>query len=106
MTKSKLRTFVNGGAPALIKHIFGVLGLLGAVLVAGTLLYADVKATGKEVKKNSESVEAIKESINEIATKQRLLLQQTAADKEFQKETRNTLNEILLRLPRQEGPLR
>lgn len=101
---STLKRLVNGSA--LVKHIFGVLGVLGIVIIAGTLLYAEVKATGKEVKKNSESVEAIKESIYQMTTKQQLLLQQAADDKEFQKETRKTLNEILLRLPRQERPMR
>ncbi len=99
-----LKRLVNGSV--VLKHIFGVLGVLGVVIVAVTLLYADVRATGKEVKRNSESVEAIKESINEMTTKQQLLLQKAADDKDFQKETRKTLNEILLRLPRRERPLR
>ena len=101
---STLKRLVNGSV--LLKHIFGMIAALGVVVIAGTLLYAEVKATGKEVKENSKSVEAIKESINAMTTKQQLLLQQAADDKEFQKETRKTLNEILLRLPRQERPLR
>ncbi len=102
--KNGLRRFINGGAPALIKHFFALLGLIVAAVVAGTLLYAEVKATGKKADENERQVRAIKETINEVTTQQRLLLQKTDIEERlnetFRVETGRALSEILLRLPR------
>lgn len=99
-----LKRFVNGGAPALIKHFFALLGLIVAAVVAGTLLYAEVKATGKKANNNQAQIEVIKEKFNEVTTQQKLLLQKTDIEeelnKEFRIETSRKLSEILLRLPR------
>lgn len=108
--KNNLRRFVNGSAPALIRHVFGVLGVVVAAIVAGTLLYAEVKATGQKAQDNRERVEAIEDKINEVTMQQRLLLQRTEDEKdlnrEFRRETGRALSEILLRLPRPARPVR
>lgn len=105
-----IKRFINGGAPALIRHIFAVLGLVGATLVAGTLLYAEVRATGIKTDENRERVEAIEGKINEVTTQQKLLLQSSKREmelnKDFRSETGRALNEILLRLPRPSRPVR
>ncbi len=102
-----IKRFVDGGAPALVRHILWVLGLLGATLIAGTLLYAEVKATGKQSESTEREVEAIKKKMNEVTTQQRILLQRANDEKElnkdFRKETGRALNEILLRIPRRAG---
>lgn len=106
-TGNGLKRFVNGGAPALIKHFFALLGLIVAAVVAGTLLYAEVKATGKKANNNQAQIEVIKTKFNEVTTQQRLLSQKTDSEiklnKEFRTETGRALNEILLRLPRLNG---
>ncbi len=102
-----VKRFINGGAPALIKHLFALFGVIGAALIAGTLLYAEVKATGKKADENERQVQAIKETINEVTAQQRVLLQKTDAEERlnetFRVETGRALNEILLRLPRPSG---
>lgn len=110
MSKDALKRFVNGGAPALIRHVFALVGMIGAVLVAGTLLYAEVKATGKKADENRERVEAIENKINKVTMQQQLLLQATdyesQLNKEFRKETGRALGEILVRLPRPSSGIR
>lgn len=108
--KNNLRRFVDGGAPALLRHIFGVLAVLAATVVAGTLIYAEVKSTSRMTKDNRVLVEAIEDKINEVTMQQRLLLQRTEDEKdlnrEFRRETGRALSEILLRLPRSARPTR
>ncbi len=103
---TKLKRFIDGGAPALIKHIFGVLAVMGAVLIAGTLLFAEVKATEEKAEQNRQRVEAIERDINEVTTQQRLLLQSTVTEQKlnekFRDKTSSTLERILDRLPRRE----
>ena len=105
---NKLKSFVSNNAAAFFKHTLSLFAMLVVGLVAGTLFYAELKATGKETKKNSESVKVIKENFNELATQQRLLLQGASTEKElnkeFRRETTQALREILIRLPRQERP--
>ena len=105
---SPLKQFINGGSPASIRHIFWLLGILGAGVIAGTLLYAEVKATEKKTDENRVRVEAVEKSINKMTTQQQLLLQgasnEKELNKEFRKETSQALREILIRLPRQERP--
>lgn len=105
---NKLKTFVNDNAAALFRHTISLFAMLGIGLIAGTLFYAELKATGVEVKENSESVKVIKENFNELVTQQKLLLQgantEKQLNKDFRKETSQALREILILLPRQGRP--
>lgn len=110
MTKNGLQRFVNGAAPALIRHILWLLGILGAVVVSGTLLYAEMRINMENTSDNRTRVEAIEKSINEVTTQQKLLIQRSdmekEANREFRNKTSNTLDKILDRLPRRERPIR
>ncbi len=103
----KIKQFVNGGAPALLRHIAGLAGFLifGAFMVG--MLWSDVLATEEKANDNSARVEAIEKSINEVTTQQKLLMQSSKADREHSKEFRDktgrALERILERLPRQTG---
>ncbi len=106
----KIKELVNGGAPALLRHI----AYLGGALVAGAftvgVLWSNVLATEKKANDNSERVEVIEQSINQVTTQQQLLIQSSetarARSKEFRDKTARTLERILERLPRQSGPIR
>ena len=108
--KDKIKQFVNGGAPALLKHIAYLAGglILGAFTVG--VLWSDVQATGKKANENRERVQVIEDSINQVTTQQKLLIQQSNTDRERSKEFRDAtgraLQQILNRLPRQERPVR
>ena len=108
--KNGLQRFVNGAAPALIKHVLGLLGVLGAVIISGTLLYAEMRTNIKNTDDNRTRVEAIEKSINEVTTQQKLLIQRSdmekEANREFRNKTSDTLDKILDRLPRRERPVR
>ncbi len=103
----KIKQFVSGGAPALLRHIAWLAGalILGAFSVG--VLWSDVLATGKKADDNSARVAAIEKSINEVTTQQKLLMQRSDGDrersKEFRDKTARTLERILERLPRQTG---
>lgn len=104
----------NGGAPALIRHVVAILGvLIVAAFTVGVFLTNienSAEATEKKATENRKRVQAIEESINEVATQQKLLNQQSTTDREHSKEfrdnTRRALQQILNRLPRQERPAR
>ena len=112
--KDKITHFVNGAAPALVKHF---LYLVAVLIVAGftagvhlTNIENAAEATEKKATENRERVQAIEKSINEVTTQQKLLIQQSKTDRERSKEFRDAtgraLQQILNRLPRQERPVR
>jgi hypothetical protein len=110
MSMLEFKRFVNGGGPALIKHVFALLGVIIAGIIAGTLLYVEVKATSKNTDANRKHIKTIEQSIEETVIQQRLLIQrfdtEKEANKEFRSKTSNTLDKILERLPRYGGPER
>jgi hypothetical protein len=103
----KMKQFVNGGAPARLRHVLSLAGTLLAGAFAVGMLWSDVLATEKKANDNSKRVQAIEASINEVTTQQRLLLQSSETDrahsKEFRDKTARTLERILERLPRSNG---
>ena len=110
MNGKSIKQLVNGGAPALLRHIaYVVVALVGGAFTVG-LLWSDVLATEKKANDNSLRVQAIESSINKVTTQQQLLMQSSKADrersKEFRDNTARTLERILERLPRQDRPLR
>ncbi len=96
----------DAGAPALIRHVVYLVGLLIAGVFAMGLLYADVLATGKKADSNSKSVKMIEQTIHELRTGQRLLIQSVdeakKTNEKFRDKTGSTLERILRRLPRRE----
>lgn len=106
----KIKQFVNGGAPALLRHIAYLAGVLAVGAFTVGMLWSDVLATEKKANDNSERVQAIEQSISQVTTQQRLLMQSSETDrahsKEFRDKTARTLERILERLPRQDRPLR
>lgn len=106
----KLKQIINGGAPALLRHLAYLAGVLVAGAFAVGMLWSSVLATEKKATENSERVQAIEESINEVTTQQLLLIQSSETDrahsKEFRDKTARTLERILERLPRLNGPPR
>ena len=103
----KIKQFVNGGAPALLRHIAYLVVALAAGAFTVGMVWSDVLATEKKANENSKSVAAIEKSINEVTTQQKLLMQSSKADREHSKEFRDktgrALERILERLPRQTG---
>ena len=110
MTESNGRKRINGNAPALVRHVLAILAAGVAGVFALGLIYADVLATGKKADENRTAIEAIKDSINEMAAEQRVMIQRFDDEKEdntkFRDRTINTLDLILQRLPRRERPAR
>ena len=109
-TENKIRRFINGGAPALIKHVFYLLGGLIVGAFAMGLLYGDVLATGVKADENRERVEAIEKSMNELTVQQRVLIERMKSEgrwnAEFRGKTSRALERILERLPTRERPPR
>lgn len=111
--KNGLKRF-NGGAPALIRHVIAILGvLIVASFTVGVFLTNienSVQATEKKVTENRARVEAIERSINEMVVEQKVLIQrfddEKEDNKEFRDRTGNALDRILERLPRRQGPVR
>ena len=100
----KMKRLVNGGAPALLRHIaYVVMALASGAFTVG-MLWSDVLATEEMATENRESVQAIEKLINQVTTQQRLLIQSSETDrersKEFRDKTARTLERILDRLPR------
>ena len=103
----KIKQFLNGGAPALLRHIAYLVVVLAAGAFTVGMLWSDVLATEKKANENSKRVAAIERSINEVTTQQKLLIQRSDGDreraKEFRDNTARALERILERLPRQTG---
>jgi hypothetical protein len=103
-----LRQLYNGVPPALIRHGATALGLLLTGTFAGTLLYAEVKATGEKADDNRASVDAIEEKINEVTMQQRVLIQRFKDEgkwnAEFRDKTGRALERILERLSPRGSP--
>ncbi len=106
----KIKRLVNGRAPALLRHVASLVVVLAVGAFTIGMLWSDVLATEEKAADNSKRVKVIEESINEVTTQQRLLLQSSETDrahsKEFRDKTARTLERILERLPRQDRPLR
>ena len=102
----KMKQFVNGGAPALLRHIAYLAGVLAIGAFTVGMLWSDVLATEEKTNDNSKRVQAIEKSINQVTTQQQLLIQSSKTDrahsKEFRDKTARTLERILERLPRQD----
>ncbi len=98
---------LNGAAPALLRHVFYILGGLIAGVFAMGLLYADVMATGKNADDNRARVEAIEESLNTLNADQKVLIRRfddaKKINEKFRDKTGDKLDRILERLPRREG---
>ncbi len=104
----------SGSAPALIRH---VMGILGALVIAGFIAGAwltnverSVQATEKKATENRESIEAIKQSLNILNVGQKVLIRRfddaEKINEKFRDRTGNALERILERLPRRGRPLR
>lgn len=109
-TASRPNGRINGSAPALIKHLLAMLVAgIGGVFALG-LVYGDVLATGKKADENRTAIEAIEDSIHEMAAEQKVMIQRLDDEQEnsrtFRERTGNALDRILLRLPRRERPVR
>ena len=104
--KSKIKEFVNGGAPALLRHLADLVAALVFGAFSVGILWSDVQATGKKADDNRMRVEAIERSIGEVTTQQRVLMERSDGDrersKEFRENTARALERILERLPRPE----
>ncbi len=104
--KDKIRQFANGGSPALLRHIAYLVGVLAVGAFTVGMLWSDVLATEEKANDNSARVGVIEQSINEVSTQQKLLIQRSDGDrersKEFRDNTARTLERILGRLPRQD----
>ena len=108
--KEKIKQIINGGAPALLRHIAYLAGALIAGAFAVGMLWSDVLATGVKADENRARVEAIEKLIGEVTTQQRLLIQRSDSDrdrsKEFRDDASRTLERILERLPSPAIPAR
>ncbi len=100
----KMKQFVNGGAPAKLRHIAYLICVLAAGAFSVGALWSDVLATEEKATENRTRVQVIEESIHQVTTQQQLLIQSSETDrarsKEFRDKTARTLERILERLPR------
>ena len=104
---AKIKELVNGGAPAKVRHIAWIAGVLAFGAFTVGMIWSDVLATEKKATENSARVQVIETSINEVTSQQKLLMQRSDDDrersKEFRDKTARTLERILERLPRSNG---
>ena len=93
---SKLKTFTDGLNAA--KHTVSLAVVAGAGVVSLTLLYAQVEATEEKAVDNETKIEAIKQTLQEVRTDQRVIIQRIDSGEENDKDFRNTTTRALERI--------
>lgn len=93
----------NTAAPALISHLIYIAGSIVVGIFALGILYSNVLATDEKAQANGERIQTLEQTINAIASDQKVLIQRFDDEKEDNKEFRNrtsrALDRILERLP-------
>ncbi len=93
---SKLKTVTDGLAAA--KHTVSIAILAGAGIVSVTLIYAQVAANEEKAVENETKIEAIKQTLQEVRTDQRVIIQRIDSGEENDKDFRNTTTRALERI--------
>ncbi len=91
-------------APALVSHLIYFAGAIVAGIFALGILYSTVLATDEKAGENSAKIQTLEQTINIIASDQKVLIQrfddEKEDNKEFRDRTSRALDRILERLPR------
>ncbi len=103
---AKFKTFTDGlGA---IKHTVSLAVVAVAGIVSLTLLYAQVEATEEKAVDNETKIGVIQQDLGSIKGQQRVIINEIEnerrSNKEFRDRTDRSLNRILDRVSRPEGP--
>ncbi len=108
---SKLKTLANGIGAA--RHAVALVIVVVTGIVSGTLLYAQVEINEKTGTENEKKIEAIRETLSGINTKQQVIINEIEGEKQmaedFRGDTRTTLDLILQQLisrDRNRSPIR
>ncbi len=96
----KLKVFANGIGAA--RHTVALVIMAATGIVSGTLLYAQVGANEEKGDSNEQKIEAIRQTLQGINTKQQVIINEIEGEKEkskdFRDDTSLSLDRILQQL--------